>query len=206
MDKKNGFVMMKQKRINDFFFGEIELKKDVAKIELYTVMELTSDVSKDYFTGQLNRILQAVGGNLVLNHESSCPDFNMLLGNILLHSVGKVEIEKHTDLNPAVPCTLACKIYLEQGVLDVQAQWCAYKQIRAEEIFSTLIAPLHENRLVARTFLNWSEDEKSRLDEYGTEYVQEVRNVLLFASGRNLSEDSAFVASMADSLHSADNG
>lgn len=196
--------MIGQKVKKDFFFGDISLSKNGVYKELNDVMDLANEVSGKYFTTQLNRILHAVGGKFILSHDSSCPDFNELLSGMNLNNVGKVEIEQHTDLNPAVPCTLACKLYLDEGVLDIQAQWCAYKQIRAEEIFSSLIAPLHKHKLANKTFLIWSDTEKSRLDQYGTEYVQEVREILLFASGRTLSEDSAFVSCMAESLYSAD--
>lgn len=195
--------MLNRNKINDFFFGDITFTKGVARKDLYDVMDLADHVSGDYFSAQLNRVLVTLGGKFVLNHDSSCPDVYQLFDKIPLNNIGKIEIEKHTDINNSVPCTLGCKVYLEQGFLDIQAHWCAYKEVRAEEIFTSLIAPIHQYKLADKTYINDGE-ELSKLNEYGSEYAYEVKDILSLASCDWHHENKRFVDSMASILCSAD--
>lgn len=195
--------MLNKSKINDFFFGNITIAKGVASKSLYDVMDLADHVSGDYFSAQLNRVLVTLGCKFVLTHDSSCPDLYRLLDKIPFNSIGKVGIERHTDINNSVPCTLGCKVYLDQGFIDIQAHWCAYKDIRAYEIFESLIAPLHQYNLADKTYINDGE-EFSKLNEYGLEYSYEVKRILHLSSDKTLFRNEEFVNSVIGLLCDSD--
>lgn len=153
--------------MKDFFFGNInkEQFKNIYSIGLHQLTDIAEKVDVDYFTKQLNRLLISVGGNLVVEHGSSMPSFYKLLNKINSSEIGMVEVGARTDINDSVKATLECSLYLENGILNLRPHWCAYKDIRADEIISTLLAPLHENNLISKTFTVWSEGEAERFPE-----------------------------------------
>ncbi len=135
-------------------------------------------VSADFFTTQLNRLLQAVGGELVIVDETSCPDFGMFIEKLLPSEIGFIDIESREDINKSVKATLSCSLFLSQGVVHVRSHWCAYKEARAEEIVSSLLVPLHRNGLTVKASIRWSDDEISPLieeDDFREEVIQVFR-------------------------------
>lgn len=184
--------------VQDFFFGNICVVNDKADLNLNDVVEVAKDVSASYFTGQLNRVLAKVGGELVLSNSTSCTDLTPLFDKILSSSIGKIEIVRHTDVNPAVDCTLGCNIYLDEGVIQVKAHWCARNEDRAGQIFTSLISPLHENELFEVTFVN-NDGQLSPLNAGGVNFEFEIEQILKLAMAESLNEES-FVTRMTDIL------
>lgn len=144
----------------DFFFGQLSANKDkVTCIDWYRLLERAEAVSPSFLVKQLNRLLRSVGGEVVVHNETSYPSFHSLLKKIPMDEIGLVEIESRTDRNNNVNATLACSLYLTEGVVHIRPHWCAYKPIRADEIISTLLAPLHLYGHIEKTFLNITEGE-----------------------------------------------
>jgi len=153
--------------MKDFFFGNInnERIKNIYSIGLHQLIDMAEKVDADYFTKQLNRLLTSVGGNLIVNNGTSMPSLYKLLNKIHSSEIGMVQIGARTDINDSVKATLECSFYLENGILNLRPHWCAYKDIRADEIISTLLVPLHENNLISKTFTIWSEGEAECFSE-----------------------------------------
>lgn len=147
---------------NDFFFGKYYID-DYALLSLYKLEALTKKVEPAFFTRQLNRFVAQHGGYVRVTDGTSHPSFWPFIDCIEPSSVGFIEIYARTDINNAVKATLACDIVLDSGVVSVLPHWCAYKDIRADEIVSTLLVPLHLKGLHVRTFLRWEDGETERL-------------------------------------------
>lgn len=109
-------------------------------------------MSADYFYQQLNRVLAEVGGELIIKCDTSSPQFGEFITKLYPSDIGK--IESRTDINNSVDATLANSIWLPNGVCHIRPYWCAYKQIRADEIISTLLIPLHLTGLDNKTYIN----------------------------------------------------
>ncbi|SMG62307.1 conserved hypothetical protein [methanotrophic bacterial endosymbiont of Bathymodiolus sp.] len=56
-------------------------------------------------------------------------------------------------MNANVEATLDCSITLLNGIVRVTAHWCAYKDVRANEIVTSLLNPLIENNLLTKVFI-----------------------------------------------------
>lgn len=162
--------------MRDFFFGEImSLSKSREHcMGLCEAGDLASKVSATFFTGQLNRLLSLTGSQLVLSDGTSYPCFQAFLDGIEASQVGLVEIKARTDVNSNVKATLECSLWLTQGIVHVRPHWCAYKPIRADEVVSTLLAPLHRKGLAAKTFIRWSKEETEVLPGDLRQQVEEI--------------------------------
>lgn len=77
--------------------------------------------------------------------------------------VGFVEIYARQDVNDSVEATLACDIVLVNGVITVKSHWCAYKDVRAGEVISTLLVPLHLKALQDKAYIRWDNGETEPL-------------------------------------------
>lgn len=165
---------------NDFFFGLINKNNPV--ISLQKVVMQSKKVSEIFFTEQLNRCLNWTGGQLVLKDETSSPPFGDFLKKISSDAIGFVEISARDDINTNVEATLSCDIYLSKGVITVEPHWCAYKSMRADEIISTLLVPLHERGLHNRTFLVSSDGKKERLlCLHQSDFLDEIMRVFILS-------------------------
>tara|TARA_R110001592_G_scaffold243151_3_gene504049 strand:- start:3447 stop:4007 length:561 start_codon:yes stop_codon:yes gene_type:complete len=143
------------KNIDDFFFGSLQLSSTgILSTDLSSVIENPGVL--DGFSGrQLQRLLTISPSNILeLSHSTSSPSFYRLLEVIGTDRIGKITIYARTDLNNAVDATLACDILTESGLIKFAPQWCAYKEIRAEEIISTLLCTLYMYNLERRTYIN----------------------------------------------------
>lgn len=138
-------------KCHDFFFGEYFKEGDKVSLSLRQVSKKT--VEPDFFTRQVNRFLEKNGNKITLNDDSSMPEFRGFIENINPCMVGAIMIYARTDINDAVPATLACDIMLDQGIVSVVTNWCGYKESRADEIMSTLLMPLHLSGLYKRSFI-----------------------------------------------------
>lgn len=162
--------------MRDFFFGEIYKlsKTQEPYIVLSDACDLVDKVGAAFFTAQLNRLLMSMGGHLVLSDGTSHPCFQAFLAGVQASEIGFVEIQARTDVNNNVKATLECSIWLAQGVIHIRPHWCAYKSIRADEIVSTLLAPLHRKGLVGRTYIRWSSKVTETLPNDLREQVEAV--------------------------------
>lgn len=147
---------------NDFFFGEYYTEGG-ASISLRKIEDVAGMVEPDFFVRQLNRFLAQHGGQVRLSDGTSHPPFWKFIDSIPPSSVGYIEIYARTDINNNVDATLACDIVLEHGVVSVVPHWCAYKDIRADEIVSTLLVPLYLKGLHTRTYLRWEDGKTDKL-------------------------------------------
>ncbi|MEI8616494.1 hypothetical protein [Shewanella oncorhynchi] len=165
----------------DFFFGKAYQGSKGITLQLSDMESLAEKVSDNFFTAQLNRMLQEHGGRLTIADESSLPHFWGLIDKIDIEQVGFVEIYARYDVNDSVNATLACDIVLLNGVISIKTHWCAYKEIRAGEIISTLLVPLHLKALQNKTHIRWDNGTTEPLlrnDDYQTE----LENVFLLAN------------------------
>ncbi len=165
---------------NDFFFGEVKFGENGGNYDLYRLIDLAKNVSSEYFTAQINRLLSELKGNLIINHGSSHPPFEELLSKIDPDTIGKIQITDRDDINSNVKATLQCSIWLPDGAFHIQAHWCAYKEIRSGEIVSTLLKPIHLMGLENKTFF---EDEPGELRNIlsGNDYDTELNDIFCIA-------------------------
>lgn len=158
---------------NDFFFGDY-YSEGGASIPLRKIEDLADKVEPAFFTRQLNRFVAEHGGHVRVSDGTSHPPFWKFIDSIQPSSVGYIEIYARTDINDNVDATLACDIVLDTGVVSVVAHWCAYKDIRADEIVSTLLVPLYLKGLHVRTYLRWEDGKTDKLSsgmDWGHEEV-----------------------------------
>jgi len=166
--------------MQDFFFGDITAHKaNGVKYPLRDMNDLTKRVTPDFFTDQLNRLVRIGNQRLTLTDDTSMPDFESLVSHIRPEAVGYVRIYPRKDINSAVEATLACDLIMKEGVVTVCPHWCAYKDIRAAEVVSTLLVPLHRTGLAARTYLDDGEQEHRLIMLGSTE--DEIRAVFRLA-------------------------
>lgn len=159
-------MMFKEKR--DFFFGNVKDKE----CSLSKLLDLAERVPANYFNQQLNRLLTETGGELVITDETSMPSFERFLSKLSLNDIGKIEIESRIDINNSVDATLACSIWLPKGVCHLRPHWCAYKPMRAREIISTLLVPLHLSGLEKRTYISLGGYEFEPLVDHDDFYTE----------------------------------
>lgn len=142
---------------NDFFFGQ-------SPFNLFTINEISRTVSDTHFFVQINRFLSINSGRLDIFCGVSAPPFEELIRKLDKAKIVRIKIKARTDQNDAVNATLACEILLEQGLINVVPQWCAYKDTRAEEIVTTLLVPLHLMDLQKKTFLQVGDELEPLLE------------------------------------------
>lgn len=150
-------------KVKDFFFGEYNVDKNESCIALRDLDLLIKKTSPEFFTSQLNRILEKHNNHLTLSNGTSSPPFYQLIDNIISESIGYIEIYARTDINKHLGVTLACDIILEKGVISVVPHWTAYKDMRAGEIVSTLLVPLYLSGLCDKTYIRWANDKLESL-------------------------------------------
>src|SRR5690606_21353987 len=99
-------------------------------------------------------LLEAIRQHGAINIEdpTSAPAFSRTLGRDLLDLSLYALVRRRTDINSSL-VTLDCQILFPEGVMTLVAHWTAYKDIREDEIFSTLYGFLEKNELLNRTFL-----------------------------------------------------
>lgn len=158
----------------DVFFGQ-------APYDLFTINEIAKTVSDSHFVAQVNRYLTYNGGCLDIFCGVSSPPFETLIKKLTKESIGRIKIFSRTDQNDAVNATLSCEILLEQGVINVVPQWCAYKEMRAEEIVTTLLLPLHSLGLQNVTFLEVDDKLIPLLEAGENDFESELRAIFSLA-------------------------
>jgi len=163
-------------KTNDFFFGEYTTTYEGASIQLSRFMSLTQKVSRDFFTSQMNRMLQDNAGRVTVVDDSSYPPFHGLIEGLDGESVGFVDIYAVTDFNEGRRATLACDIVMKHGVISVKANWNAKNDSDVSGVVSTLLAPLHFRKLQEKTFVRQPDKLDTRLlDPTFNDYESELR-------------------------------
>lgn len=156
--------------MKDFFFGDINGQGGNVTIGLQELINIKNKtISKHHYTKQLNRFLHANNNQLVVQDGTSRPDFRSFLDRLDIDEIVCIEVEARTDINDSVTATLACNIYLDNGVISVRPHWCGYKKIRSDEVMSTLILPLYLNALEKKVTL--MDDDQNTLTSLTPEQV-----------------------------------
>ena len=175
-------------KTTDFFFGQYGYESGVAVLSMHQVCEAIQpppsvQLSADFVTRQFNRFLAAHNNSCILQDNTSYPPFWDLLDHLNTESVGRIDIYARADINSAVNATLACDILLDQGVISVVPNWCAYKVIRADEIVSSLLLPIHLKGLHHKALLRDEHGNFEALIQEPTEegYLDEIKLVLHLA-------------------------
>jgi|GEM_PF-5757838 len=163
----------------DFFFNDIYVENS-ASISLINAIVLAQKVSPDFFTEQLNRILKKYHSHLVVDHDSSNPNFLDFIKKLVNQKIGFIEIYACQDVNNNVKATLACDIFLSNGLISVKPHWCAWKDSRAAEIVSTLLVPLHLKNLQEKTHIRWDDGKTETLIQQQS-YQLELNKVFMLA-------------------------
>ncbi|MCC0090621.1 hypothetical protein [Aeromonas veronii] len=188
----------------DFFFGNIIKGKKGAELGLSDVINIADRVSSEFLTVQLNRLLKDLGGKVMLSDGTSYPRFWEFISKLEFVEIGFIEIYARMDMNDSVKATLACDIVLQEGIVSVVPQWCGYKEIRADEIVSTLLVPLHLKNLQGKTYLRESENVVGSL-LVGTSYQDELEQVFALAKYPYAMDSGHKRAEYIDSLTCATN-
>lgn len=169
-------MLNKDVKIDDFFFGEIYQMKNEVEISLDDVIITAKTSPKNYFNDQLKRLVDCYK-SIIMTHETSMPDFDVFMSQLKIDEVGMVVISARTDVNESVGTTLDCTIYFSNGTINVRPHWCGYKETRADEIISTLIAPLIKNGCHERTYVVNSDGERSLIDKDFKDAINTVMSV-----------------------------
>tara|TARA_R110001592_G_C12864909_1_gene723211 strand:- start:41 stop:667 length:627 start_codon:yes stop_codon:yes gene_type:complete len=161
--------------MTDFFFGKITDNKGYSRIGLNDLIRTQKKIiSREHFTKQINRLLLSSKDNLIISDDgTSYPSFNELINRLLLTEIVSIEIESRTDINPSTEATLACKIFFENGLIWVRPHWCGYKEMRADEIISTLLLPIYLNGLAQKVVIKDVNDD-ALLSNVTKEAIQQI--------------------------------
>jgi hypothetical protein len=159
-------------QINDFFFGSLSYNNEVPSVPLYSLNNLSNKVSSQFFSQQLSRLLSSNGRELIITDDSTSPSFHVFLNKLSDDHIGFIEIHASTDINGCVDRTLTCEMFLLSGHVSVRPHWCAWKELRSNEIVTTLLVPLHLRGLEKNTYIRWDNGDTELLskdDDYKTE-------------------------------------
>ncbi len=139
--------------MSDFFFDTLDNEGNIDLSDLAAYADITTP---KYFKRALNRCLRDIPNNRIIASDASThpAGFAKILSLLDADDIGLTVIGRRTDVNDNVKYTLDCQLLLEEGILHVQPHWTAYKEIRAEEIVTTLLRPLMKKGLFSRTFIN----------------------------------------------------
>lgn len=163
--------------MNDFFFGKVfKGEHGENELGLSNVGELAKQVSPEFFTAQLNRLLRSINGKVMLSEGTSSPNFWEFISKLSFDDVGFIDLYARTDINGNIDATLACDIMLHDGVVTVAPHWAAYKEVRANELISTLVLPLHLANFHGKTYLRHHKGQKEPLLD-GSNYRDELTRV-----------------------------
>lgn len=176
---------------NDFFFGE-----KCESMSLHAVIDdIAGSVSADFFTAQLNRYLSENNGRMEFRHNGPCPPFSKLLGKINKECIGNIKIFPRTDKNSAIGVMLSCEILMNQGIITIATQWCAYKEARAKEMISSLLIPIYLANVQSKTYLKWNDEKLEPLSTGSLEY--EISEVFALADNAQFPIEKKYIDSIA---------
>jgi hypothetical protein len=144
---------MTEHTTQDFFFGAVTVSEQGASIKLNQVFDAAQFVSREFFTAQLNRLLAASNGRLIINKGEARPDFHDLLMAMNPSDIGRIELYARPNRAEIVRATISCDLILEQGRVIFYTEWSAYKATAAEEVAINVLYPLLEYGLIQRTAL-----------------------------------------------------
>lgn len=140
--------------VYDFYFGELYWREGTNQlaIPLYELLEKARISGAQHFTAQLRRVIKDQG-HLIASDGTSAPPFPQFIQSLDTDQVSLVRIGGRTDVNENTG-TLECTLIFVEGPLHVITHWCAWKELRAYEIISTLLVPLISSGLISRTVIS----------------------------------------------------
>ena len=163
----------------DVLFGEVYTRNNINTIQLSNITNASNRLQPRELGLQLNRLLRQNNGEVEAVDSTSSPDFYLILDKLLQSDVHCIYIGKRTDQNNSVKATLDCSLFLNDGLLKIVPQWCAYKEIRANEIVSSLIEPIFRNALLDRVYIDYGQNKYENLPSS----VEEASGELFALSG-----------------------
>jgi hypothetical protein len=153
----------------DVLFGAIDTGESTSKLELNNIVDAARRLKTTGLIAQLNRLLRENNGSVEAVDYSSNPDFYVILDNLAKSDIHCIYISMRTDQNDSVKATIDCSLFLNDGLLRVTPQWCAYKDARSDEITGGLVEPLFRNNLHDLVYIdhggNEFEDFPEDIDE-----------------------------------------
>lgn len=122
-------------KTKDFLVGDINRLSDMR------LVRAISGGREGYSISQLNRLFK-IKPVLEVYNGTSHPDFYDFLEAVDPKNIQKVEIITREYDIECVGDVYGASLYFENGIIRYLPHWTAYKQIRAEEIITTMLEPL----------------------------------------------------------------
>lgn len=174
----------------DFFWGETP-----TEISLCDILNKFDTHTPSYITQQLNRLLERNDGRLRITDSTSSPAFYKLLDNLAHSEIDCIHIGAGEGDNQIAHTKVHCLIWFKQGVVLVDAYWCAYKEEAAYSLIQTLLLPLHIDKLKDKVFIKTTSPSNiaySKLSGCGG-LSAEVKSLLTLAKGGSLLSTAGFI-------------
>lgn len=151
--KKNRWQSAKKNnQRHDFLFGDVE-NLSIDKLNVWAE-ELT-----DQFEFHINRLLSSSTNNYVSCEGSSYTKIVPMLSH--LKHVARIEIYP-SDIEDSNPSVVGIRLYLQYGIVDLQACWTGWRNVPLEEVLHvTLDLELSNPRLVDKTFVIFGDNRAS---------------------------------------------
>ncbi|NOI06669.1 hypothetical protein [Vibrio anguillarum] len=121
--------------MKDFLVG------DINELSSSRLVRAISGGREGYSISQLDRLFK-IKPVLDVHDGTSHPDFGDFLEAVDPKNIQKVEIITHEYHVECVGDVYGANIYFENGIIRYLPHWTAYKEIRAEEIITTMLTPL----------------------------------------------------------------
>lgn len=185
----------------DFFWGETS-----TETSLNDILNKFDTHTPSYITHQLNRLLECNDGRLKITDSTSSPAFYKLLDNLAHSEIDAIHIGVGAGENQPAHTKVYCLIWLKQGVVLVDAYWCAYKEQSAYSLIQTLLLPLHTRKLKDKAFIKTtcsSNVTYSKLSESGS-LSAEVKSLLTLAKCSVLSSSTEFIEKCVARINEAE--
>lgn len=145
--------------MSDFFFGSIDSKKiTTGNLYLDDLLTHPPQVNPSYYTKQLNRLLRENAGTLSIKCADHIPDFPTFIEKIDSTEVELIYVYARKDIDRYGSTTLACKLYLDDGIADVTPHWATDHESE-KWLSGTLVVPLLENGLSERCYAYFNENK-----------------------------------------------
>ncbi|MDC9725516.1 MAG: hypothetical protein PSN44_06315 [Gammaproteobacteria bacterium] len=142
------------------------------------------------------------GEELRLRDGVSHPPFGHFLSAIPREEIAFVEVGRTKDCNENVEYTLTCNLYLKQGVIRVEPDWCGYKELRSSEIVSSLLLPLIFHGLMPVTMI----DDGERLDPIPDRAAILFNTIFELSGYPRQDNKEAYITQLSDALEIAESG
>jgi hypothetical protein len=155
----------------DFFFKNI--KSDAPVIGASDLNNISLEIDSNFFAYQVNRMLRnSVDNTCTVICSSSMPRvFNTI--SALSEQIGLVHVYALKPIDSVLNATLACDLFLPEGILSIQPQWNTSQEKDIVNVAATLAAPLILNGLHLKSFVK-NDDGVKRLYVNGKHMLDEL--------------------------------